>query len=259
MDIEQKVILITGASSGIGEAAARACASAGGIVVLAARRAEQLAALAQQIEQAGGQSLAVPTDVRDRAAIDALVEATIARYGRIDVLVNNAGVSGGQPITSGGDGPLAALVEINLLGPARLIQAVVPHMRRQGGGIIINIGSVAGEVATPGMYSATKFGLRGLSDALRREVRGEGIAVVHIAPGFIRTPMTAGVRVPMPGPEVVGAAIVRAIRAPRRRVFVPGYYMAAAYLGKLIPALADRLLGSQRAKRRYQERESRLS
>ncbi len=243
MELRECVVLITGASSGIGAACARACAHAGATVVLAARRGEELAGLVREIAGQGGRALAVPTDVSRRDEIEKLVAVTLANYGRIDVLVNNAGVGGeGLGLMEVGDAQLQQMVAVNLLAPARCAQAVVPAMRRQGGGVIINIGSVAGEVAVPGFYTATKFGLRGFSDALRRELRRDRIAVVLVSPGFIRTPMTEGVRFPMPGPEVVARAVLRAIERPGRRVLVPGFYRALAYLGKVLPGLADRLL-----------------
>lgn len=243
MRVRDAVVLVTGASSGIGAATARLCAAHGARVVLAARRAAELDALAEAIRAAGGQALAVPTDLGQRAAIDALVATAVAHYGRIDVLVNNAGVGGDLTLVDVADAALEQMLSINLLAPARCVQAVVPHMCRQGGGVIVNIGSVAGEVATPGFYAATKFGLRGLSDSLRRELRGERIAVVLVAPGFIRTPMTADVRVPMPGPQAVARAVLGAIERPRRRVFVPRAYAALAYLAKALPGLADLVLG----------------
>lgn len=242
MRVRGAVVLVTGASSGIGAATARLCAARGARVVLAARRAAALAALAESIRAAGGQALAVPTDLGQRAAVEALVDAAVAQYGRVDVLVNNAGVGGDPALLGQADAALEQMLATNLLAPARCVQAVVPHMRRQGGGVIVNIGSVAGEVATPGFYAATKFGLRGLSDALRRELRGDRIAVVLVAPGFIRTPMTAGVRVPMPGPETVARAVLRAIERPRRRVVVPRSYAALVCLAKALPWLADLVL-----------------
>jgi NAD(P)-dependent dehydrogenase (short-subunit alcohol dehydrogenase family) len=245
MELRGSVVIITGASGGIGAATARELARQGAKVVLAARRESELRALQGEIAATGGQALAVPADVSRREDIDRLVASTIAAYGRVDVLINNAGISAGSSIATSNDETLQRIVDVNLLAPARCIQAVLPQMQRQGGGLIVNVGSVAGEVATSGLYAATKFGLRGLSDAMRRELRRDRIGVVLIAPGFIRTPMTAGVKLPMPGPEAVARAIAGAIRRPRRRVIVPWPYLPLSYIAKALPWLVDILLGSR--------------
>jgi NAD(P)-dependent dehydrogenase (short-subunit alcohol dehydrogenase family) len=256
MEIQDKIAIITGASSGIGAATARELAHRGAAVVLAARRAEQIDALTSEIEQQGGRALAVPTDVRQRAEIDRLVQATLDTFGRIDILINNAGIGAGKPLLSVDDATLQQVVDVNLLAPARCVQAVAPHMRKQGSGVIVNIGSVAGELGTLGPYSATKFGLRGLNDTLRRELRNDNIDVILIAPGFIRTSMTEGIkRVPMPGPEVVARTVAQAIQRPRRKIFVPRYYALFAYIAKLMPRLTDWLIGSA-AYRRFRGRSS---
>lgn len=256
MELQDRVVIITGASSGIGAATARALAQHGAIVVLVARRATELEALAGEITGAGGRALAIPADVSARADIDQVAQTTIDHYARIDVLINNAGIGAGSSVMNSDDQAMQRIVDVNLLAPARCVQVVLPAMRRQGGGVIVNIGSVAGEVATSGLYAATKFGLRGLSDALRRELRHDNIDVVLVAPGFIRTAMTSDVTLPMPGPEAVARAIMSAIRRPRRRVIVPWPYGPLMYLAKLFPSLTDRLIGSRAFQRRSQERET---
>jgi NAD(P)-dependent dehydrogenase (short-subunit alcohol dehydrogenase family) len=117
--------------------------------------------------------------------------------------------------------------------------------------VIVNIGSVAGEIGVSALYSGTKFGVRGLSDALRRELRRDQIAVALVEPGFIRTEMTAGMRVPLPGPEVVARAVARAIRRPRRKTIVPWYYGPPALVAKVLPWLVDWLVGSTFFQRLY--------
>ncbi len=243
-----RVALVIGASSGIGAATARLLARQGATVVLAARREGPLHALAREIEQRGGHALAVPTDVSDRTAIDALVARTIAACGRLDILVNDAGIGAGHSIMTA-DARMERMLAVNLLAPARLMQAALPHLRRQGGGSIVNIGSIAGEMGTSGLYSATTFGLRGLTDSVRREVRSDRIAVTLIEPGYIRTPLTAGRRGRMPGPEVVARAVAAVITRPRRTVVMPWYWRIPIILTQLFPGVADRYLPSARGER----------
>ncbi len=214
MNIQGRVAIITGASSGIGAATARELARQGAKVVLAARRTDHLNMLVEE-----------------------------------NLLINNAGVGGGSSI-SDRDETMQQLVAVNLLAPTHLVQAALPCMRRQGSGMIINIGSVVGEIGMGGMYSATKFGLRGLSEAMRRELRQDNIAVVLIELGFIRTSMSTDFKGPMPGPEVVARTIAKAIQHPRRTIIVPWPYKLLIYGVKLFPGVTDRLLGSAIMRRR---------
>ncbi len=254
MDLRDRVIIVTGASSGIGAATAKMLAGAGARVVLAARREDALQRLAAEIVLSGGQAVALAADMAERPSIDALVGSTVAAYGRIDGIVNNAGIGGGSSIEDD-DAAMKEMVDVNLLGPARLVQAALPYLRRSPGAVIVNVGSVAGDIAVSGVYAATKFGVRGLTDALRRELRRDGIAVVLVAPGFIRTAMTTGLRLPMPGPDSVARVIVEVLRRPRRRVTTPGIYGAFAVLSTLFPAVADRLLGSHAVQGNYHARD----
>jgi NAD(P)-dependent dehydrogenase (short-subunit alcohol dehydrogenase family) len=244
VEIAGSVIIITGASQGIGEMAARQLADRGASVVLGARNAARLHTIADEIKARGGQALAVPTDVSRRDEIERLVAAAVTAFGRINVLVNNAGLTSpriGMVDTT--DEKLRELIDVNLLAPARCVQSVVPHMRRNGGGMIVNLGSVAGEIATGDVYSVTKFGIRGLSDALRRELRRDNITVVLMEPGFIRRPDRPSGRIPMPGPELVARAIVHAIEHPRRKIITPWPYLPIIFAAKLFPGRVDRILG----------------
>ncbi|MBX7223025.1 MAG: SDR family oxidoreductase [Blastocatellia bacterium] len=254
MNIQDSVILITGASSGIGAETAKELAAQGARVVLAARRESELNALAREIERQGGKALPIQVDVSRYDDIQRMVETTLTNFGRIDVLVNNAGIGGGKYLSDATDDEIERTIQVNLVGPARCARAVIPQMKRQKSGVIVNIGSVAGEIAVSPVYSATKFGLRGFTDGLRRELRSDGIDVVLIAPGFIKTPMTEGLKVNMPGPEVVARAIIRAIERPCRKIIVPWYYAPLAWLSKLLPWVADMILGSASAKQRYSDR-----
>ncbi len=160
MNIQGRVAIITGASSGIGAATARELARQGAKVVLAARRTDHLNMLVEEIVREGGCALAVPTDVRERGNIDHLVQTAAETFGRIDLLINNAGVGGGSSI-SDRDETMQQLVAVNLLAPTHLVQAALPCMRRQGSGMIINIGSVVGEIGMRLQGANARTGSRG--------------------------------------------------------------------------------------------------
>jgi NAD(P)-dependent dehydrogenase (short-subunit alcohol dehydrogenase family) len=240
------VVIVTGASGGIGAETAMRLGRGGMTVVLAARRAGELAEVAARISGAGGRAVAVPTDIRDPAAVTALIERARAVTGRIDGLVNNAGV-GGAPSILTDDAIVDAMIDVNLRAPIRLMRAVVPIMREQGGGAIVNIGSVAGEIGIGGAYSATKFALRGMTDSVRRELAGTGIGVTLIEPGYIATPFNR--RTGLPGPEIVAAAVERALRRPRRRMVVPFKYRVAIPLANALPFVVDRVYAGKAAQK----------
>ncbi|MFC3382054.1 SDR family NAD(P)-dependent oxidoreductase [Couchioplanes azureus] len=243
-----RVIIVTGASGGIGRATALRLGRPGTTLVLAARRAAELAAVAAAVESHGGAALAVPTDLREPDAIEALVRHALAVTGTIDVLVNNAGLSGPETVLLDDPG-LTAMVDVNLLAPIRLMRAVVPPMRAAGRGAIVNIGSVAGEIGIGGVYSATKFGLRGMTDSVRRELAGTGIGVTLIEPGRIGTEMNARHADRLPGPEIVAAAVERALRRPRRRIVVPRRYRLAMAASAALPWVTDRAYAGKAAPR----------
>ncbi|WP_309088811.1 SDR family oxidoreductase [Phenylobacterium sp.] len=181
--VANKVVLVTGASSGIGEATARELAAAGAAVVIGARRVERLEALKAEIEAAGGKALAVGLDVTSRESVQGFVDAACEAFGRVDVIVNNAGV---MPLS-----PLAALkvdewdqmIDVNIRGVLHGIAAALPVMERQGSGQIINIASTAGHqiLATAAVYCATKFSVRVISEALRQET--DKVRVTVVSPG----------------------------------------------------------------------------
>ncbi len=264
MDMDKKVALVTGGSSGIGEMAARQLNDAGFTVYAAARRADRMAAL----EQAGIRTLSL--DVTDDASARAAVERIITDEGRIDVLVNNAGYGSYGSLE---EAPLAeaqAQLDVNVLGLARLTQLVVPHMRSQESGTIINISSMGGRFATPlgAWYHASKYAVEGLSDALRLELAQFGIDVVLVEPGGTRSEWGAiaagklratsghgpyrvqaeamsktlsassvpGYRLASP-PEVVGRAIVKAAtaRKPRTRYSVGIGATPLIWLSRTLP------------------------
>jgi short-subunit dehydrogenase len=184
-----QVIIITGASSGIGEATARRLVKGGAKVVLAARRAEQLHALARQLDPAGTSVLAVAGDVTNPAAREKLVATTLEKFGRIDGLVNNAGYGTRGPVEIVPVDTIRKNFETNLFSLIALTQLVLPHMRERRDGCIVNIGSVAGKIARPlsSIYDSTKHALEAITDGLRGELRPFGVRVTLIRPGFIIT------------------------------------------------------------------------
>lgn len=230
------VVVITGASSGIGEATARRLARDGHSLVLAARRIELLERLVSELRVP---ALAVSTDVSDPAALEALAEAAVARFGQIDVWINNAGLRQWTGWLESSAEEVQKLIAVNLTGAVMGARAALRHMIPAGRGHIINVSSVAGYVATSSLYSATKFGLRGHTDAIRRELAPLGIQVSLLSPGFIKTEMTRDVPFPMPGPEAVAEAVVSLMRRPRREVIVPGWYRVLIGLAGLFPWLTD--------------------
>lgn len=181
---QDKVALVTGASSGFGAATARAFAREGAKVVLAARSEEKLRRVAKDIEAAGGAVLVVPTDVTKREEVAALVEKALAAYGRVDIAVNNAGEGLFKTIDETTEEAFRKLIELNLMGAFHVTKAVAPVMRRQKGGQIVNVSSVAGKRAynRTSAYSATKFGLIGFSQGVRWDVHKDGVEVIVVCP-----------------------------------------------------------------------------
>src|SRR5438552_200676 len=182
----ERVAVVTGASSGIGEATARRLAEAGYAVVLAARREDRIAELASEL---GGESIAVATDVADEKACRALIERAKSELGRLDVLVNNAGVMLLGPIQGTDTDEWRQMVNVNLLGLMYCSQAAIPVMQEQGSGFIVNVSSVAGRVARlgSGVYNATKWGVVAFTESLRQEALNSNIRVAVVEPGFVET------------------------------------------------------------------------
>jgi NADP-dependent 3-hydroxy acid dehydrogenase YdfG len=189
IDLSAQVVAVTGASSGIGEATALACARAGAAVALAARRTERIEALAQRIVADGGRAIAVATDVGDEAQARAFVERTHAEFGRLDVLVNNAGTMLLGPIENAPTEEWRRMIHANVFGVLYCTHAALPLMREQGAGHIVNVSSVAGRVARQGsgVYNLTKFGVGAFSESLRQEGVAIGVRVTLIEPGAVST------------------------------------------------------------------------
>lgn len=188
-NIAGKTIVITGASSGMGAAAARHLAGKGAAVVLGARRRDRIEGLAAEIAQAGGRATAVATDVTKADDLRRLVEAAVETYGRIDVLINNAGVMPLSPLERVKIAEWDQMIDVNLKGVLYGVAAALPHMIEQKSGHIINLSSVAGHKLFGGsaVYSATKFAVRALSEGLRQEMAAHNIRTTIISPGAVKT------------------------------------------------------------------------
>ena len=252
MNLRGRVAIIVGASGDIGSTTVRAFAEAGAHVVLAAPASEVHAMdqIAAEAERRGVRALVVPTDITVRADVDRLVAKTLDAFETIDVLANVAGTGSTPAVCDEADEDLRRVIEVNLLGCARTIHAVLPVMKSQQRGSIVNVGSIAGEVAVMGMYSASKFGLRGLSDTVRREARSFNVGVTLVEPGFVRSRLNHRMGDGLPSPDIVARAIVRAASRPRRCIIVPAYYIIPIGLVKLFPGLTDRIFGDARIQER---------
>jgi NADP-dependent 3-hydroxy acid dehydrogenase YdfG len=188
-NIAGKVVIITGASSGLGEATARHLAKAGAKLVLAARRLERIEQLAAELTAAGGQAIAVKTDVTVREDLQALAAAAVEHFGRVDVLVNNAGTMPLAPINKLKVDEWDYMIDVNIKGVLYGIAAALPHMQARKSGHIVNVSSVAGHKVRAGtaVYSATKRAVRVLTEGLRQEVKPWGIRTTIISPGAVAT------------------------------------------------------------------------
>ena len=201
MNIENAVVFITGASSGIGRATARAASAAGARVVLAARREELIEELADELDDA----LALGCDVTDRDQVEAAVAATVERFGRIDVLINNAGRGLQATVDAINLDDFRTIIELNLVAPLTVMQAALPIMRRQGTGAIVNLSSgiTFGAIPGSGAYAATKSGLEKLTDVARAELADDGIVVSTMIPFNTDTDFSSSV--------VAGAEVAKAL------------------------------------------------
>jgi hypothetical protein len=257
--LKDKVVLITGASSGFGADAAHLFAKEGAAVVLAARRIDRLQDLAHQIQDEGGEALALPVDIGERVEIEAMMQAVVEIYGRVDILLNNAGfgrldfLENLSPVRD-----IETQVAVNLLGTIQVVRVIVPYMIARRQGHIINMASVGGMIGAPTytIYAATKFGLRGFTEALRRELIPFGIKVSGIYPGPAATEFGLHTGTPeyrkslkVPGwtrmsSQEVARKVVAVAKRPRRTVIMPWWFHPIIWVNSLLPGLVDAVVTS---------------
>jgi len=251
--IDGKVVIVTGASSGIGELTAREFARAGAITVLAARRVKRLRQLEDKIEEMGGQALAVPTDLTDLDQIKNLVKTTLSKFGRIDVLANIAGWGLYDWFEELSPDELRRSYEVNVIGLAELTRQVIPTMKAQRSGFILNMSSYVSRISVPPLtvYASTKYAIEGLTDGLRRELLPWGITVIRVHPSSV-SGTEFNKNVVRPGKveysavpigrisrERLARHLVTLIEKPRRALFISRLYEVPVLLNKLFPEFVD--------------------
>ena len=258
MQIDGKVVLITGASEGIGAACAESFRRRGAKLALTARSEDKL-------RQVGGASaLVVAGDLAQPQTRARAIDATIERYGRIDILINNAGVGLYSPAWKAPLPEARAMFELNFFAALEMTQLAVPHMRRQRGGTIVNVGSIAGKVTLPWftLYSASKYALGSLTDGLRMELRRDGIHAMTVCPGYVQTGFQSHVLAGRPPesmrrgrqfaitPEQCAEAIARGVERNARTVVTPRAGWLFILVERVLPRLVDRQM--ERMQERYQ-------
>jgi NADP-dependent 3-hydroxy acid dehydrogenase YdfG len=264
--IEGKVVIFTGASSGIGESTAREFAQAGAVTVLAARRVERLKKLEAEIKQIGGRALSVPTDLTDLDQITNLVQTVLSEFGRIDVLANIAGWGFYDWFEELSAEELRRHYEVNVIGLAELTRQVIPTMKAQRSGFILNMSSYVSRISVPPLtvYASTKYAVEGLTDGLRRALLPWGITVVRIHPSsvsgteFNKNVIRDGGVEYQPVPigrisrERLARRMVNLIERPRRALFISRIYEVPVWINKLFPELVD-WVSSTWVRRKHQQ------
>ncbi len=246
MKASGKVALVTGASAGIGAACARALAARGALLAVTSRNAEAL-------ERAVPEAFAVPGDLTAAADRRSIVERTLTRFGRIDILINNAGVGLYTPAWQASEEEARRLFELNFFAPLDLIRLAAPAMRRQGSGYIVNVASIAARLTLPWMtlYSSSKFALASLTDGLRMELLRDGIRAMTVCPGYVDTGFQRSAIAGAPPPGVVrarrmaitaeacAAAIVGGIERNARTIVAPRSVWLLVAAARMFPRLVD--------------------
>ena len=242
-----KAAIVTGASSGIGRATALALARQGACVALAARRETALAELAREIESLGRKTLILPTDVTQRDEVEAMVQKVLEQWGRVDILIANAGEYIQGPIADLDPEDLQRSLNVNYFGGVYTIKAVLPHMLARKRGHIVAVTSMDGKIGLPpdAPYVSAKFALTGFLEVLRQEVSDHGIAVTNVMPGRVDTVMIEHLNFswvsPKISPESVARSIINAIQKRKPIVIVPPQAKLLYYVNVFAPRLSDRL------------------
>src|SRR5688572_32366415 len=265
--IDGKVVIVTGASSGIGESTTREFAQAGAITVLAARRAERLERLQTEIEDMGGRAIAVPTDLTYHTQITNLVQTTLSTFGHIHILANIAGWGLYDWFEELSAEELRRHYEVNVIGLAELTRQVIPTMKKQRSGFILNMSSYVSRISVPPLtvYASTKYAIEGLTDGLRRALLPWGITVIRIHPSSV-SGTEFNQRVVRPGTvqyqavpigrisrERLARHIVGLIEKPRRALFISRIYEVPVSLNKLFPEFVDWVSASWVRRKSLQE------
>jgi short-subunit dehydrogenase len=250
--IKDKVVIITGASSGIGRSTALALGREHAKLVLVARRENRLKELEKEI---GGGTLSLALDLRDKTQVERMIRSTVEQYGRIDVLINNAGFGFLGTVENTPPSVVREIFDLNFDAPLIASQLAIPIMRAQGGGHIINVSSVVGKRAFPlsGIYCATKFALNGISESLRIELKGSNIDVSIINPAATQTEFGDHVRYGdvktkfkpvgrVQSADEVAAAIVQCIENPKAEVYPYGISRILAWANAVAPSLVDKIM-----------------
>jgi short-subunit dehydrogenase len=253
--ISGKVIIVTGASSGIGRATALLLARERARLVLVARREKRLESLAEEVQSAGGTSMVLPLDLRQKDHVKKMIHTVQAEHGRIDVLINNAAFGFYGSVENTPADLVREIFDLNFEAPLIASQLAIPIMRAQGGGHLINVSSVAGKRGLPlsGIYCATKFALHGISEALRVELQGSGIEVSIINPAATQSEFGDNVRYGdvtqkfkamghVQPAEEVARAIVQCIKEPKAEVYPYGRSRLLVWANAVAPSLVDKIM-----------------
>ena len=268
-ELAGSVVVITGASRGIGAATARAFAAIGCHVVLAARSTEQIAALAKELQEKWGiKALAVTTDVREAGQVDALMLAAHDQLGGIDILINNAGLGSSSPLAQTPEEEMIHLFEVNVFGPVRAMRAAIPYLRQRGGGTIVNVGSIVSYLALPAdgksavssTYCATKFALRAYTTAARAELMEANVHTILAVVGLTKTDfqesafreqggvgaaterrrgILAGMQGLAVSPDKVAERLIKAVQRKENEVCVSWFDRVLIQKTVLVPGLED--------------------
>jgi len=249
MNLSGSTVLITGASGGIGGAIARELAWRGASLILVNRDGDRLARLATELRGSGGTVLTLSGDIAEPGMPARLIDKALGQAGSIDVLINCAGVQNFGFFAQERAADTAALFQVNTVAPIALVNAVLPHMLARGTGKIVNVGSIFGSIGFPcfASYSASKFALRGFSEALRRELAGTGVGVAYVAPRFTKTAFNRNVVARMANalkmnqdePESVAASVIATIERDDRERYLGWPEKLFVRLNSILPRLVD--------------------